>query len=196
MKVRLLLGLVVLICLSASPSFAQVNFSSGVKAGVNFANLSLDPEDEFCCDPKTGFIGGLFVTAPIGDSIAIQPEFLYSMIGAKADVDDFDSEIDIRVFQIPILFRADFAGASVRPFVLAGPALSFRLDAKEKFEDEESDLDEDVEKVDIGFAIGAGLQFGRGSLEARYTHGLRDIDKDDESKAKTRVFSVLAGFRF
>jgi hypothetical protein len=182
--------------LSASPSFAQGNFSAGVKAGVNFANISLDPEDEGCCDPKTGFIGGLFVTAPIGSTVSIQPEFLYSMIGAKGTDDAFDSEIDIKVFQIPILFRADFAGTSVRPFVLAGPALSFRLDAKQKFEDEEFDLDEDVEKVDIGFAIGAGVQFGRGSLEARYTHGLRDLDKDDESEGKTRVFSILAGFRF
>jgi hypothetical protein len=195
MKVRLLLTLVVVISLSASPSFAQ-NLSGGVKGGVNFANLSLDPEDDDCCDPKTGFIGGLFITAPIGDTVSIQPEFLYSMIGAKASEDDFDTEIDVKVFQIPLLFRADFAGTSVRPFVLAGPALSFRLDAKQTFGDEEFDLDEDVEKFDIGFAIGGGLQFGRGSLEARYTHGLRDMDKDDESEAKTRVFSVLAGFRF
>ena len=196
MKLRTLSTLAVLVCLWASPSFAQGNFSAGVKGGVNFANLSFDPEDESCCDPKTGFIGGLFVTAPINESISFQPEFLYSMIGAKSDFDGFDSEIDIKVFQIPFLFRADFAANSVRPFVLAGPALSFRLDAKQTFEDEEEDLDEQVEKFDLGFAVGAGLQFGRGSIEARYTHGLRDLDKDEDNKAKTRVFSVLAGFRF
>jgi hypothetical protein len=190
--------LVLLVCLTATPAFAQ-NFSAGVKAGVNFSKLSFDPEQDFCCDNKTGFVGGLFVTAPLSDVISIQPEFLYSMIGAKSDFEGFKSTIDVRVFQVPILLRADFSGSTVRPFVLAGPSFGFKLSAKEKFEGDEDDLDDTVESVDLGFTIGGGVQFGAGSLEVRYTHGLRNLDKDPDDEGldvRSRVFAVLAGFRF
>jgi hypothetical protein len=200
MKLRVLAITAALVVLTAAPGFAQSNFSAGVKGGVNFANLSFDPEQEGCCDSKTGFIGGLFVTAPISSAVSIQPEFLYSMVGAKSEFDDFDAEIDFRQFQIPILIRADFgSGGAARPFVVFGPSIGFKLSAKEKFEDEEDDLDDSTESIDWGFTIGAGVQFGRGSIEGRYTHGLNNLNKGDEGEdltVKSRVFAVLAGFRF
>jgi hypothetical protein len=60
-------------------------------------------------------------------------------------------------------------------------------------------LKDDVTNLDLGFAIGAGLQFGAGSIEARYTHGLSEANEDADAeglKVKHRVFSVLVGFRF
>jgi hypothetical protein len=190
-----------LVVFTATPSFAQVNFSAGVKGGVNFAKLAFDPEEDECCDMRTGFIGGLFVVAPINETIAIQPEFLYSMQGAKFDLgDEFESEVQLDYFQVPILVRADFAtGGGARPFVLFGPTIGFNVKAKDKFGDDEDDIKDDVKNVDVGFAIAGGLQFGAASVEARYTHGLTNAndDPDDQGfKAKNRVFSVLVGFRF
>ena len=193
---RVLLLMAAFVVLSATPSVAQSNFSAGVKAGVNFAKISLDPDDEACCDNRTGFIGGLFTTMGINENVSIQPEFLYSMQGAKIEEDGFEGEIKVDYFQIPVLVRADFAGGGTRPFIVFGPTLGFKLNAKEEFEGEENDIDDDVETFDFGFAIGAGVQFGVGSLEARYTHGLSDADKDDDSKAKHRVFSILFGIKF
>ena len=184
MKLRVLTVMAALVVFMATPSFAQVNFSAGVKGGVNFAKLAFDPEEEECCDMRTGFIGGLFVVAPISETVAIQPEFLYSMQGAKFDFGDgFESEVQLDYFQVPILVRADFAtGGGVRPFVLFGPTIGFNVKAKDKFEDDEEDIKDDVKNVDIGFAIGGGLQFGAASVEARYTHGLTNAndDSDDE----------------
>ena len=45
---------------------------------------------------------------------------------------------------------------------------------------------------------GVGVEFGRAVIEARYTHGLRHINTDDngdEDRIKNRVFSVTVGFR-
>lgn len=200
MKLRVVVLVAALVALGAAPTFAQGNFSAGVKGGVNFAKVSFDPdEDSACCDMRTGFIGGLFVVAPINESIAIQPEFLYSMQGAKLDFDGFEEELQIDYFQIPILVRADFGATNVRPFVLFGPTIGFNVKAKEVFGDDEDDIKEDVKNVDIGFAIGAGVQFGAGSVEARYTHGLTNASEDSEEEgfeAKHRVFSILVGFRF
>jgi opacity protein-like surface antigen len=200
MKLRVLALMAALVVFTAAPSFAQVNFSAGVKGGVNFAKLSFDPEQDDCCDTRTGFIGGLFVVAPINETIAIQPEFLYSMQGAKFEDDGFEGEIKADYFQVPILVRADFAtGGGVRPFVLFGPTIGFNVKAKQEFGDDEDDIKDDVKNVDVGFAIGGGLQFGAASVEARYTHGLTnasDDSEDEDFKAHHRVFSVLVGFRF
>jgi hypothetical protein len=115
------------------------------------------------------------------------------MRGFKAD----DEEVKLNYFEIPILLRADFTtGGNVRPFVVIGPSLAFKLSAKVEEDGEEFDIDDDVEGFDFGLAIGAGLQFGRGSIEGRYTHGISDADPFDEDKARHRVFSFLAGFRF
>ena len=178
---------------TAAPGLAQV--SSGVKAGVNFSNVSFDPEDEECCDPRVGFAVGLFTTVGVTDAVSFQPEFLYSMKGAKFS--EGDEELKIDYFEIPLLLRADFTtSGNIRPFVLIGPSLGFKLNAKIDEDGEEVDIDDDVEGFDLGLAIGGGLQFGRGSIEARYTHGLSDADQDDESEARHRVFSVLVGYRF
>jgi hypothetical protein len=200
MRFRALTVAAALVCLTATPSFAQGNFSAGVKGGVNFSKLAFDPEQEGCCDTRTGFIGGLFVVAPISETISIQPEFLYSMQGAKFEFEGFEEELQTDYFQVPILVRADFgSNASVRPFVLFGPAFGFNVKARDKFEDEDDDIKEDVKNLDVAFAIGAGLQFGSGSIEARYTHGLTNANEDSDEegvKVKHRVFSVLVGFRF
>jgi hypothetical protein len=43
------------------------------------------------------------------------------------------------------------------------------------------------------------VQFGRGQIEARYTHGLLRINTDDNEpndRLNSRVFSVTVGFGF
>jgi hypothetical protein len=199
MKLRVLAIMAALVVLTAAPSFAQPNFSAGVKGGINFAKLSFDPEDSGCCDMRTGFMGGLFLVAPINESIAIQPEFLYSMQGAKLDFEGFESELKTDYFLVPVLLRADFGSGSARPFVLFGPSFGFKVSAKQSFEDEDDEDIEDVKSFDVGLAFGAGIQFGAASVEGRYTHGLTNVNDESEEEgftAKHRVWSILVGFRF
>jgi hypothetical protein len=45
---------------------------------------------------------------------------------------------------------------------------------------------------------GAGVNFGRFTLDGRYTWGLTNLNslRDDEMKIRNRVFSIMAGVRF
>jgi hypothetical protein len=51
----------------------------------------------------------------------------------------------------------------------------------------------------VGVVGGFGVELKRVLIEARYTHGLLKINKDDNDpndRIQNRVFSVTAGFRF
>jgi hypothetical protein len=170
-----------------------VNLSAGIKGGVNFSDIATDPVDEACCERKTGLTAGLFVDIPFTATFGLQPEFLFSQKGAT-----FGEVVDVEVdyFEVPVLLRADFSSAPTRPFVLFGPTLGFLTKARQTIGGVEEDIKDDLESFDLGFAVAGGIQFGRGSIEARYTHGLSDPDKDPDFKARNRVASILAGFRF
>jgi hypothetical protein len=183
--------------LAVTPSYAQ-SVSGGVKVGVNFAKISVDPDDGEDFKNKTGFLGGAFVDFPVSEGLSIQPEFLYSMKGAKLGEDDgSEFEIEVNVVQIPVLLKVNFGASRTRPFLVFGPAFGFPATAKIKSGDLEEDIKDDLASVDFSGVIGFGVQFGNGMLEARYDHGFTDMDEaDDESSAKTRTFSILFGIGF
>lgn len=193
-------AILVALTLVAAPTFAQ-SVTGAVKVGVNFSKVS-GTEDgvDYKTDWKPGLAIGAGVDVPITDLFSFAPEVLYSMKGGKNG--DFtgdggeDVKLKIDVVQIPLLFKANFAGGSARPFVVFGPGIGFVTKAKFEAGSEEEDIKDDVEKVDFSAIIGAGVQFGRGTIEARYDHGFRDLDKDSSSEAKMKTFSVLFGVRF
>ena len=206
MRVRVGAILVAILAVAATPTFAQV--TGAVKVGVNFAKMSFeDTEDdeEGTSDMKTGLIVGAAVNVPVAPMFSFQPEFLYTQKGGKngdlTDNDpDFDAEIKLDMFQIPLLLKVGATEGPFRPFVVAGPAFGFVTSAKTKFEgegfNEEDDIKDDVEKVEVSGIIGGGIQFGRGIIEYRYDHGFRDLDKESAAVAKTRTHSIIFGFSF
>jgi hypothetical protein len=179
--------------LAVTPSYAQ-SVSGGVKAGVNFAKISIDPEEEDFKN-KTGFVGGAFVDFAVGDRLSVQPELLFSMKGAKFEEDDgTEGKLEVNMIQVPVLLKVGFGAAG--PFVVVGPGFGFRTSAKIKADGFEEDIKDDVATVDVSGIIGVGVQFGPGSIEARYDHGFNDLDEDDESEARSRTFSILFGIGF
>ena len=88
----------------------------------------------------------------------------------------------------------------VRPELIAGPALGFKLRAR--FEPGAPgtgtrDLD-NVRAVDVGAALGAGASIGRGPLrlllEARYTTGFSDLyDLSGNLESINQAFSFMVG---
>lgn len=202
MRLRVGAILVAVTALIATPTFAQT-VSGGFKIGANFSKIDIEDDEEFDeeYDYKTGLVIGGFADFPITDLFSFQPEFLYSQKGGKLDLEEFGEEGEFEVkldqIQIPLLFKANFAGAAVRPYVVFGPGLGFKINAET--DDPifgEEDISDDVETVEFSGIIGAGLQFGRGMVEFRYDHGFNDLDKDDLAEAKLRTFSVLFGIGF
>jgi hypothetical protein len=77
--------------------------------------------------------------------------------------------------------------------VFTGPQFSFNTDAKYVLEGQ-PDEDLEVKGNDFGWVLGAGLEKGRITADARYTLGLSNI-AESGGEAKNRVFSVMIGVK-
>lgn len=180
----------------------------GVKAGANFASLTPEEDEDPDTSRRLGPVGGVWVRIAPSTRFSFQVEGLFSEKGVKFEAPGFglDVSLDVRVryIEIPVLARADFgaSGSAVRAFVVGGAAPAFKLSARAKAvaegEEQRRDIDDDIYSLDVGLVGGLGLEFGRALIEARYTHGLRHINTDDNGEGdriKNRVFSVTVGFR-
>lgn len=170
---------------------------TGVIVGMNFANVETTPDQGDVFDRRTGFAGGIFFGLPLGPSLSIQPEVLYSQKGVKFKDSPSDERIELDYLDVPVLARITSGGGGLA-FVV-GPSFGFKLRARGKSDgSEDADLDDFVESFDFGFVLGAGLQGRRAFLDGRYQWGLSNINKTafDATEVKNRVISVMLGFRF
>jgi len=197
---RLLSAGVVLVVLWAPQAIAQES-SWGVKGGVNFATLDSGEGPDIPFEYRLGLVAGGFVTWPIGSHLDIQPEALYSQMGATLEVLGVDSEIKTDYLVTPILVRYRLQSSGSGLVLFGGPSLGFKLSAKSvsEFGDftSEDDISDEIESVDYGVVFGAGWEAGRLTIDGRYTWGLNNIStREDDPKTQHRVISVLAGVRF
>lgn len=173
---------------------AQGAKSFGVLAGVGFANMSGSDLDGTDAGTKTGFVGGLYFSMPVGSSVAIEPEVLYAMKGSHFNAFDIDFNNDY--IEIPVLVKYSF-NASGGPYLLAGPAVGFSISCSE------SDSTDQISCEDAGLSanttfggvVGIGFQKKRFGLEARYDFDFSDaIEASDGTSidAKNNVWEILA----
>lgn len=192
------------------------DFNFGVKAGVNLASIGGDETDDL--DGRTSLHLGLTGTYMVSEQFALQGELLYSSLGAKIEEneDGFSGEAitKLNYLSVPLMGRFFVAeGFSLE----AGPQISFLLSAKEEFEftdsfdDEvvsesgEEDIDEFINGLDLGFALGTTYELDMGVFfSARYVLGLSniydfeddDFDDDEDFKNQNNVLQVSVGYKF
>jgi hypothetical protein len=194
---RLLAAAFVFISMCPSPAAAQITY--GVKAGVNFANVSFDGDEDVPSSGRVGVLAGAFATVRLASWLTVQPEAIYTVKGASLDVFDIDSDYIVDYLEVPVLVRVPVRG---RVYVAAGPSIAFRIRARSRTSfsgsTDEIDIGDDVEPLDVGVVGAAGFEMGRWLFDGRYTHGLSDTDANtsDNVKIRNRVFSLSAGFRF
>jgi hypothetical protein len=199
--VKLTIGLTAALLMCAVTAHAQ-SPSVGIRAGVNLADLSFSSETEVT-DSKnlTGLVAGVFVTVPLNDIVAFQPEALFSMQGTKFSDGGETARIKLDYFQVPLLGRFKL-GKGSPVAVLVGPTLGFRtrakIDVEGALDDFDEDFEDEIKRFDLGLVTGVGVDVGRLVLDGRYTWGLTNIAKDssDPGTAKHRVFSASVGVRF
>lgn len=201
-RTRLLAAaLTMLVFAHADAAAQQLQF--GARAGVNLANVAIDGDDSSpSFDTRTGLVAGAFVTWQAVSWLQVQPEVLYTAKGASLELDGIDARLVLEYVEVPLLARVTRRVSGAPVYVVAGPALAWRLGAKSRTvfsgATEEIDLADDVESFDLGIVAGGGVEVGRFVIDARYTFGVRDIDADrtDAVSIRNRVLSVTAGFKF
>ena len=186
----------------ASTSAQQI----GLKAGINFASLTPEEDEDPEISRRRGPVGGVWVSTPLGDRFSLQVEALVAEKGVTFEANPIGldyAKIRLRYLELPVLARRGFgdAGSATRVFVLGGLAPAFELSARStvSFEGEvrSQDFGEAIKPFDLGLVGGIGVEFGPALVEARYTLGLLHINEDDngDDRIRNRVFAVMVGFR-
>lgn len=197
-------SLAALLTLLPAPLFAQLP-GLGIKGGVNLANqhTSGDGAEDSGLKSLPAVVAGAFTTFRVASWLEFQPEVLYSVKGSKVDESGFTSKLLIDYLDVPLLARVSKRGSGRLGFYgIGGPYFAFQVRARTRTsfgaETVELDIGEQVERTDFGFSAGGGMEWGSLVFDGRYSHGLKDIDKErtDSIKVTNRVITITAGYRF
>ena len=165
----------------STTSFAQ-GIDFGVKAGVNFANIT----DAAGLSNRTGFVAGIFLGGKLNDNIGIQGELLYSQQGAEFNAGKFE----LNYVNVPILVKYYL---SERFNVQGGPQFGIVVDDKTQTIIGEVINDIGTNNFDVAAVIGLGYDLPMGlRLSGRYQFGLSDVP--EMGSGKNSVVTLALGY--
>ena len=151
----------------------------GAKAGLNLSNFAGDAEGT---STKVGFQVGGFAEIKISDKFAIQPELLFTNLGAKEDEGKVTVTANLNYIAVPVMAKYFVAE---KFSIEAGPQIGFLMSAKAKADGESIDIKEGFNSTDFGLNFGLGYNFTENiGAGVRYTSGLSGIVKDAPSAYK------------
>lgn len=210
---RVLVGIAAIGALAVLATAARAGIAAGVRGGLSFSGYSwesivLDPETKF------GPGGGAFVTIGAGDLFSFQAEVLYVSKGASWGESETTDEVGnptgtfevlhvVDYLEVPILLRlTPPVGGAIRPVLSLGPSVAF--DAAERIKtvgdfrfSQEVDY---LRNTDFGVALGLGFELVGGggiwSLDGRYTHGLRNLERVEEASSVYKNWNMLVSIGF
>ena len=156
----------------------------GVKAGVNFANIT----DASGLSNRTGFVAGVFVGGKLNDNLGIQGELLYSQQGAEFELGEFNLDY----VNVPLLVKYYVSqGLNIQ----AGPQFGVLVNDETQTVIGEVINDIATNDFDISAVIGAGYDFPFGvRVSGRYGFGLNDVP--ESGNGKNSVVTLAVGYSF
>lgn len=168
------------------------NLTWGYKIGINCSNLRV--EDGANTDWKTGLATGLFFNVKLTNKLSLQPEALYSSMGAKNVVNGSGS-LRLNYFSLPVMIKYPVCK---NLSVLAGPQIDMLIQAKTKSSSNQFDkVTNDYNESSFGFTGGAEWWpvhcFG---FSARYIYGLNDVAGFDRVEMKNQGVQLMSAVKF
>jgi hypothetical protein len=198
MKKLLFLSLMLVAIASSQPALAQVQFSLGIKGGVNFANLDVNSSVSDNYKNRTGFHGGAFALFKI-TAFAVQPELIFSQQGSKVSFSSQDINANFSYLNIPIMAKFYLPlGLNLQ----LGPQFGFLTTAESDYNpisgaQTTTDLKEYYKNSDVSIGMGIGWDLPmKLSIDARYNLGVTEIeDNASLSQTKNQVFQISLGYK-
>jgi hypothetical protein len=159
------------------------NTSIGLRAGLNFANVSGD--DVSNTKSKVGANFGALLTYSVAPIFGITGEINFTSKGNKYD--GSDATTSMNYLEIPIYGAYYFGSAesTLRPKIFAGPAVGILMTANHKAGSFEIDTKDFTEPVEFSAVLGLGFnkRIGEGNwvcVDVRYSLGLTNTDKNND----------------
>lgn len=182
------------------------DFVIGAKAGINGSNVWDEKGQSFTADPRVGFVGGGFMSIPVGRYLGVQPEVLFSKKGFRASgtllgsgytVDNVTTWLDV-----PVLLQ-------VKPTsfltVVGGPVYSYLLRQRETYTwvnsavEREQEFDNDnIRRNRMGLMIGADFVAAPFIIGGRLGWDLQDNLGDgntSQPRYKNQWLQLTVGFQ-
>lgn len=182
----------------ATASAQGVEF--GVKGGLVRTTLATSGVGQFDTSARSGATVGVSLAMPAGSTWRFQPEVLFGSLQFGVEGTPAEVTVSGRAVEVPLLVHARFGGGRAHPLIYAGPQLTFISGVTQSTDGFEEDISDQVANVDVGLAVGAGLESdaGRGAVtvEARFNWGLRNVNENENPGFKSRAFQLLFGYRF
>jgi opacity protein-like surface antigen len=161
----------------------------GAKAGLNISSISGESDSK----SKAGLALGVFAEIKVSDKFSVQPEVLYSVLGAKSN--GSSDKVNLAYINIPVMAKYYVADK----FSLeAGPQIGFLTSAKYVQGSNSINLKEGYKSTDFGLNFGAGYDVTKNiGVGVRYTAGLSNIVKDNGGdKVRNNNFAIALAYRF
>jgi hypothetical protein len=198
--------------------------SFAVKGGLNLANVSFSDDsgllegEDTDTDTRTTFHIGATADFPLGNVLSFQTGLIYQNRGFSQEYSETVDGVmanakisqQVAYLDIPLTLKANFDLGSLGAYVYGGGyvgiglagELEIELDSPvfsfSDSEDLEFGEDGDVNRLDYGALIGAGVEFNSIFVEVSYGLGLANLIPDpiDDESAKNRLLSLSVGYRF
>lgn len=194
------IALFALLCIGTFQAIGQ-NFELGLRFMPTFNSFEITTpgEGRLKTDLSAGFgIGGI-LGVNVWDHVGIQGEVIYSSISQKYKEFDNERKINLKYLNIPILLSLNTGKTkAVNLNLVAGPQIGISVGSSLSGTGSDSTRAVlSVKKGDLGFAYGAGVDFGinrlrrvRFSLGFRGVFGLFDIS-DNSRNITTDSYYLL-----
>ena len=165
----------------------------GIKAGLNLYNIKNSNDVKY--DLKPGINAGIFSHIHLSDQFAFQPEIVFSGQGAKYSTGGVETKLNLNYLNVPLILQYMFDNG----FRLqAGPQFGFLLGANAVTNDVKTDIKDNLKALDVAIGVGLGyihVPSGFG-LNARYNHGLNNINENSSVKSNNRGFQLGVFYQF
>ncbi|HEY8929659.1 MAG TPA: porin family protein [Mucilaginibacter sp.] len=188
MKTIKLLAVTMLFTIAAVTVKAQsTDITFGVKAGVSISTLKTGLNAVTDKSGKIGFNAGIF--ARTGDNLYFQPEVNYATFSNKYNFNASAYDAKFSMINVPLLVGYKLVTEKDMNFrISAGPDLYYDLKKTA------APAGFGYKKFSAGGAADVGVDFGNLTLDARYSLGLSNVNKNLGQKAN--IFSAAIGFKF
>ena len=190
MKVRIIFMLIIFSLLSSVPFVvAQDILQTGIKAGINIANLSGNDLDNDT-DPIIGPSAGIFIEYYLQKYLSIRSEIQYVLKGAKTSLSYFDGIYEqtakMNYIDIPFVIVGHLHN---NLDVYVGPYLGFYLNGTltdywncsdyEMRDKRDIEENTEIKKQEYGFLLGGEYSINRISINVRYSNSLTGFQYDE-----------------
>ncbi len=179
---------------AASEHAAMGNF--GVHGGVNFAQVSTDPDSS--TGTNTGLVVGIHTDIHFLPFLTLEPNIQFAQRGYSTKVLGIEQQFRANYIEMPILLKMSLPIPLIVPTLLAGPNFGVKV-GDGCSSDFGGCVSPNWESTHFGFDVGLGFDIpivvSTAWIQARYHLGMTDVTPG-AGDVNHRGVMLLAGFAF